>query len=1080
MIADHNCPFCTLSSDRIAFGWSSGWGIWDGFPVSPGHILIVPKRHAATWDDLTEAEKAGAWAAVDRAILEVRKKFSPDGFNVGFNLGTAGGQTVFHFHLHVIPRYSGDVSDPRGGVRTVIPSKGNYLKDSKPEERDQQRLIKGGEDHFLPHLVLHMDKANICDIAVAFLMDSGARLIVEHLRDFLARGGQARIVVGDYLNVTEPIALRRLLDLGEKLVLRVYEARAQPFHLKSYIFMSDDGGVAFVGSSNLSESALTKSIEWNYKIASSHEVAGFTQIRDSFESLYADYACKPVTSSWIDAYEKRRTIKGFHEAGTAPELPLPRPEPHLIQKEALAALEETRRIGFTAGLVVLATGLGKTWLAAFDSDRPSEFRRILFIAHREEILNQAIDTFRRAKPNAHIGRLAAEQRDIDAELLFASVQTLGRHNHLSQFGPNDFDYIVIDEFHHAAASTYRRIIDYFQPRFLLGLTATPDRTDGADLLGLCQENLVYQAAIPRGIEGGQLCPFHYFGVPDDVDYSNIPWRNSSFDIEELTAAVATEARARNAFEQFRKRGGKRCIAFCCSQRHADFMTAFFLKEGVNAVAVHSGATSAPRATSLERLSAGDLEVVFAVDMFNEGVDVPSIDTVLMLRPTESAVIWLQQMGRGLRATADKKWLTVIDYIGNHRIFLTKLRSIGLIAGWEAEGGGRQRELLEAIGRARLTLPPGCEVTYEVAAIDILKELTKPTRTHDLLESFYEDFLERHGLRPTAIEAFHAGFNPHANADRSWLRFVDRKKGLNASEATVLKSARSFFGSLEITPMVRSYKALILLSMFDGDSPDSRVSIDTLAERVAVLVRRMHKLESDFSVDLDNKAALKNLLIRQPIQAFVDGEGMGDISYFSFDGEMFGFRFDIGDRVAFGGLLREILDWRLGQYLSRGPKNNGDPNVGKPLAEKISGERLKLWERYLREVIPPAFGLEFNKAIWNVGFVVREPNIFVLVSLEKTGLNPDHQYVDHFISDRNFSWQSQNRTRQSSRHGKMIRDHVALGMHVHLLVRPLRRGPFIYCGEVDFASWEGDEPITVNWRLRNPVPKTLWSTLLVPQ
>ena len=271
-------------------------------------------------------------------------------------------------------------------------------------------------------------------------------------------------------------------------------------------------------------------------------------------------------------------------------------------------------------------------------------------------------------------------------------------HHLSRFQPDDFDYIVIDEFHHAAARTYRRVIDYFRPKFLLGLTATPDRTDGADLLSLCQENLVFEASIHDGIEGGQLCPFHYFGVADDVDYSNIPWRNAQFDITELTAAVATEARARNSLEQFRKLGGRRCIAFCCSQRHADFMAEFFVREGVRAVAVHSGANSAPRATSLERLRDGELEVIFAVDMFNEGVDVPSIDTVLMLRPTESTIIWLQQLGRGLRISADKERLIVIDYIGNHRAFLMKLQGMATIVGRDAETSGRQREILEAIRR----------------------------------------------------------------------------------------------------------------------------------------------------------------------------------------------------------------------------------------------------------------------------------------------------------------------------------------------------------------------------------------------
>ena len=240
--------------------------------------------------------------------------------------------------------------------------------------------------------------------------------------------------------------------------------------------------------------------------------------------------------------------------------------------------------------------------------------------------------------------MIASQRETDADLLFASVQTLGRIENLNGFAPTAFDYIIIDEFHHAAATTYRRIIDHFQPKFLLGLTATPERMDGGDLLALCQENVVFEASVPDGVSAGLLCAFQYFGVPDVVDYANIPWRNARFDPTELTAAVATEARAQNALEQFRKHGAQRCIAFCCSQRHANFMAEFFNARGVRAVAVHAGNESAPRTTSLQQLAGGELDVIFSVDIFNEGVDVPNIDTVLMLRPTKSdgdldAAIW---------------------------------------------------------------------------------------------------------------------------------------------------------------------------------------------------------------------------------------------------------------------------------------------------------------------------------------------------------------------------------------------------------------------------------------------------------
>jgi superfamily II DNA or RNA helicase/HKD family nuclease/diadenosine tetraphosphate (Ap4A) HIT family hydrolase len=1166
-----DCPFCRLDADRAAFSDPLGDAIWDAFPVNPGHILIIPRRHAATWDDLTDVEKTWVWSAMDRAITVIRKDHAPEGFNVGFNLGSAAGQTIFHYHLHVIPRYVGDVEDPRGGVRHVIPAKGNYLLEKAIGKLERQRLIKGGVDPFLPHLVLHLDEADTCDIAVAFLLDSGARCIVEHLKDFLDRGGKARILVSDYLDVTEPVALRRLADLEGNLSLKVYETQVRGFHLKSYAFVRGSEGIAFVGSSNLSETALTTSLEWNYKVISTRDVLGFQQIREGFEELFNRSPSIPVTEEWIEQYERRRHVPDrIRESGIADEQPAPIPQPHSVQREALTALIVTRNEGFTAGLVVLATGLGKTWLAAFDSDRP-EFRRVLFVAHREEILNQAIQVFRQIRPTARIGRLSGEQRETHADLLFASVQTLGRMPHLSQFRPDDFDYIIVDEFHHAAAGTYRRVIDFFRPKFLLGLTATPDRTDGADLLALCQENLVYEASIRDGIDEKHLCSFHYFGVPDEIDYSNIPWRNSQFDITELTAAIATEARARNALEQLRKRGGRRCIAFCCSQRHADFMTDFFVREGVRAVAVHSGANSAPRATSLEKLRDGELEVIFAVDMFNEGVDVPSIDTVLMLRPTESTIIWLQQIGRGLRIADDKDQLVIIDYIGNHRAFLMKLRGMAVIIGRDAESSGRQREILEAIRENIISLPVGCEVTYETAAIDILEFLLRPTRTEEVLETFYRDFEERNGIRPTAVETYHAGLNPRSNSDRSWFGFVDRMKGLEAVQRSAWLSAREFFGSLEKTETTRSYKIVVLTAMIEGNELKASISIEEVTARVAELVKRIHGLVDDFSVNLSDAMALERLLINNPIEAFVNARGMAGVPYFEFDGRIFRFAFDIPDRLAFTALLQEILEWRLAQYLSRGhvadvicrvsrnssgqpilflpstggglPKgvleievdgrsmeatvakiavnvvrapdssNNELPEilrawfgdeVGLPgrsdrvrfrrSNDKIvmepfglngaSTNAIKLWERYPREAIPPAFGLEFSTAIWNAGFIIRPPHIFLLVTLAKDDMNPDHQYADHFLSSLEFNWQSQNRTTQISKHGQMLHNHQSMGMHVHLFVRPTKKTgqrptSFIYCGEVDFISWEGNSPITIRWRLRDEIPQSLKASLKVP-
>jgi diadenosine tetraphosphate (Ap4A) HIT family hydrolase len=285
-----SCPFCSIDPSRIAFSSDLVIAIWDGFPVSPGHLLIIPRRHSPAWSNLDSAEKAALWSAVDVGQTVISQRFRPDGFNVGFNESEAAGQTVFHFHLHVIPRYAGDVADPRGGVRHVIPDKANYLAAGESPSETIQKLVKGGADPLLPHLLLHLDGSTTCDIAVAFLLDSGARMIVAHLQDFLARGGAARILVGDYLDVTEPAALRRLNDLSGDLVIRVFETRERGFHLKAYVFQTDVEGIAFVGSSNLSAPALTTSIEWNYRVVSRDERTGFLEIAAGFENLFNAYA----------------------------------------------------------------------------------------------------------------------------------------------------------------------------------------------------------------------------------------------------------------------------------------------------------------------------------------------------------------------------------------------------------------------------------------------------------------------------------------------------------------------------------------------------------------------------------------------------------------------------------------------------------------------------------------------------------------------------------------------------------------------------------------------------------------------
>ena len=695
------CPFCNPEASRIFHAGQRVLGIWDAYPVSEGHALIVTKRHIASWFEATGDERSELIAALSIARERVEDRHQPDGFNVGINIGEAAGQTIPHLHVHLIPRQRGDVANPRGGVRYVIPERGDY--DPPREERPQPQAARPYDGFRQSHLTTGQDRPLLkplladlnnpdthqADFAIAFVLESGVKRMLPHLREFIDRGGRLRFLTGDYQHLTQPRGLRLLRDLQDDAVeqqgsveLRAFECKGESFHPKAYILQGAETAVAWIGSSNLSEAALGGGgVEWNTRCHSRSDPAVMDEIRAAFEKLFSDPHTQPLTDEWIREYEKRRWAPPPRLPQIRPpaipereaEPPPPPPTPHEVQEEALRALEKTRDEGNRLGLVVLATGLGKTYLAAFDSHRP-EFARVLFVAHREEILRQARDAFRAVRPEATFGVFSGTERLPDADLVFASVQTLGRTTHLNGFEPEAFDYVVIDEFHHAEAKTYRRILDHFSPKFLLGLTATPHRMDGADLLALCGENLVYQCDMFEAIRRDLLAPFHYFGVPDLVDYEQIPWRNRRFDPAELDAAVATKARADNALGQLRQHGveGSRTLAFCCSTRHADFMREHFRNASLRVAAVHSEvATSDARVESLERLEAGALDVVFAVDMFNEGVDVPSIDSVLMLRPTESRTLWLQQFGRGLRKAEGKDRLTVIDYIGNHRSFLNK-------------------------------------------------------------------------------------------------------------------------------------------------------------------------------------------------------------------------------------------------------------------------------------------------------------------------------------------------------------------------------------------------------------------------
>lgn len=779
----------------------------------------------------------------------------------------------------------------------------------------------------------HIDRI---DLAVSFIMKSGLKHIVDNLEAALQRGARIRILTTDYLDITDPDALDTLLDLADwsatssvagKLEVKIFHEPSVSFHPKAYIFRSAKGTVAggYVGSSNLSESGIDGGVEWNLGVNSVGPLV------ESFERLWNDRRRVVINAHWVADYRRRRP------PANVPRIPPPEAaitiepaqqpvNPRAIQVEALSALEQTRIQGFRRGLVVMATGLGKTLLAAFDSSRP-EFRRVLFIAHREEILRQSRDAFRRVRPDGRFGFFLGADKDPEADVVFASIQTLQRN--LGRFEPDRFDYVVVDEFHHAAAPTYRQAIDRFDPKFLLGLTATPDRLDGADLLALCGNNLVFEFDLVAGIGRGQLAPFHYWGIKDVADYAPIPWRNGRFDPDKLAEAIETEQRAEQALAEWRKRATGPTLAFCTTIAHAEFMARFFTERGVQSVAVHSGPHSAPRQSAVEDLRTRAIQVLFAVDVFNEGVDVPEIGTVLMLRSTDSPVIFLQQLGRGLRLSEGKAALQVIDFVGNHHSFLMKPRVLLELS--SGAGGRSGKEVDDAVESGDFKLPPGCSAEFEVGAVELLRQLLAQRSTRQrgqaALADFCRNYTEEHGVRPTAAQASRSlGIKPGSSPVKragGWHRYLSQLGLLSVSHQLVVDEAGNVLRALETEPISKWYKLVALQALLELGAADGPVLVTDVATKSLKAIRGDHRLSVDFQFqeipNLDEASAEKwrTYWLKWPLGHLSNKPGKSLFRHEPNDdgGTMVPtFTVPKGHRNAFVEMALEIVDWRLQDHL----------------------------------------------------------------------------------------------------------------------------------------------------------------------
>lgn len=736
--------------------------------------------------------------------------------------------------------------------------------------------ITGHNDHLYKHIQQSIHTATSMDIIVSFLMESGVKLIQKDLEEIKDKNIPIRILTGNYLNITQPSALYLLKDiLGDKVDLRFYNDTKRSFHAKAYIFEKDNEGEIFIGSSNLSRSAWTSGIEWNYRIDQKTNFEDFNYFKNMFEDLFLNHSIivndeelERYSKTWkrpkiySNINNKREDINYVYEENRNSNI-TSMFEPRGAQIEALYELKKTRLDGNDKALVVAATGIGKTYLAAFDS---REFNRVLFVAHREEILKQAYESFANVRTDKWLSVMAGEEKlvadkeeilehkvnnkttqeyehnmgffmnstkETKKDIIFASVQSLGKEKYLNEkyFDKDYFDYIVVDEFHHAVSKNYQNIINYFTPKFMLGLTATPDRLDNKDVFSICDYNTVYEATLKTAIDKGWLVPFRYYGIYDEsVNYDKVEYKNGKYNEKELEKALSINNRAELILKHYKKYKSTRALGFCTSKSHAEFMAKYFNENGVPSCAVYSsneGEYNEERSIALKKLRDEDINVIFSVDMFNEGLDIKSIDMVMFLRPTESPTVFLQQLGRGLRKDKNKKYLNVLDFIGN-------FKKANLVP-YLLTGESKIRESNTTTIPSEEDYPEDCFIDFDFRLIDIFDRIKKATQKIEdkIVEEFFR-IKEYLGHTPSRTDMFtymdedlyiNIKKKSKLNIFRDYISFLVK---INEYEDTLKDTlGHEFIKFIETTSMSKTYKLPVLLAFYNNGNMKLKINDEDL-------------------------------------------------------------------------------------------------------------------------------------------------------------------------------------------------------------------------------------------------------------
>ncbi|WP_373228836.1 DUF3427 domain-containing protein [Cohnella sp.] len=948
--------------------------------------------------------------------------------------------------------------DEQGEVLTYIYSKINHIRSFKDEKvirpatpLSQSSLFTGSHSepnmlHELKHEIVTSDRI---DFLVSFIKWSGLRILMEQLEAFTSNGGQLRVITTTYMEATDYKAIIELSKLSNTEIKISYDTERTRLHAKAYVFKRDTGfTTAYVGSSNLSNPALTSGLEWNLKVTEKDSYDVLKKIEATFESYWNDREFRSFTPSDTEHEQLLQQALRPNKSGEQGSLYFPfEITPYDYQKEILEKLDAQRTLyGRNYNLVVAATGVGKTVVSAFDYKRFTEKRpqaRLLFVAHREEILRQSRDTFRYIIKDLNFGELHVGSNQAQSlDHLFISIQSFNSMRLTDRTTPDFYDYIVVDEFHHAAAPSYQKLLSYYKPQILLGLTATPERMDGKDILGYFGDTIAAEIRLTDAIDRKLLSPFQYFGVTDQVDLSQVKWSRRGYDLAELENLYTNnKIRAMQILNSMKKyvtdMDQVKGLGFCVGVDHAIYMAKVFGEAGLPAIALHGKSSDEERRQARARLTSGEIKMIFVVDLYNEGVDIPAVNTILFLRPTESLTVFLQQLGRGLRLAEGKECLTVLDFIGQaHQDYNFQDKFRALI-------GHTKHSVQHYVENGFSILPRGSFIQLEKQAkayiLSNLKQAITNRRSLIHKMKYFEDntglklsienFVHYHGLSLYELYGGRTG-NRTFNGLKEEAGVVETREGYTWSNSDFVAKRVPALLNLNSRRLLK----FLLAYLEEGMHPRSE------EERLMLNV---------FYYTFYRSEPTKNGF------AGVDQAIQETLAYPAFREEVI-----------------EVLKYKL-SHLDFVDKPN-EFHYACPLDIHCS---------YSMDQILAAFGYwnEEKAPSFREGVKYFEEKMtdifFITLNKSDKDFSPSTLYEDYAINERLFHWQTQSRTSEDSKTAQRYIHHKQLGTRIALFVREYKEehnytSPFVFLGEAEYVKHEANKPISFIWRLRVDMPPAM--------